>query len=160
MAARLLCTPTKGKNARGPVISDQQPMLQQLSLDACFNPGAQVTPEKRGAQVTPEKRKRQYKPRGTCGTFQGKRPPKRAHLQDEFQRQRDAHQTELAVKKHAKSQLVQDRAYQQFMKKMLPLETEGSGRDRFRRVAEKWKSQTPSAQDAASVMAAENAAVM
>ena len=151
MASRLLSTPTKGKNPRGPVVSDQQPKLRQLSLSDCLNPGS---------HDTPEKPKRQYKARGTCGTFGGKRPPKRFHLQAAFEEQRNAHQAQLLEKKSTKPKPIKDRDYQKFMKDMLPLETSGSARDRFRSVAQRWKSQKTSGQDAAEAMAAENMSVM
>ena len=89
---------------------------------------------------TPEKPKRQYKARGTAGTFGGKRPPKALHLKAAFEEQRGAHLSELKEKKATRSNY-SDRAYHKFVKEMLPLETDGSARDRFRRVAEKWKSQ-------------------
>lgn len=151
MASRLLCTPTKSKGARGPVFSDPQPMLRQLSLRECLAPGL---------RNTPEKPKRQYKPRGTCGTFGGQRPPKRAHLKAAFEEKRKSHQAHLQEKQSEKAKPMKDHAYQKFVKEMLPLETIGSARDRFRRVAEKWKSQTTSGEDAAALMAAENMAVM
>jgi hypothetical protein len=151
MASRLLSTPTKSTNTRGPVISDPQPKLRQLSLRDCLHPGT---------HDTPEKPKRNYKTRGTCGTFAGNRPPKRQHLMATFEEKRNAHQAELQEKKSMKSKPIKDRNYQQFMKRMLPLETSGSTRDRFRSGVQKWKSQTTSGQDAAIAMSAENMAVM
>ena len=113
---------------------------------------------------TPEKPKRQYTARGTGGTFGGKRAPKRsAHARADFEKLREAHQSSLQAKKDTKSKPYADRAYHKFVKKMLPLETEGSTRDRFRKVAEKWKSQTtsgPSAAEEAMARAADNKSVM
>jgi len=129
------------------VFSDPQPMLRQLSLRECLAPGL---------RNTPEKPKRQYKPRGTCGTFGGQRPPKRAHLKAAFEDKRMSHEAHL----QEKGKLMKDHAYKKFVKEMLPLETIGSARDRLRCVAEKWKSQTTSGEDAAALMAAENMAVM
>ena len=57
------------------------------------------------------------------------------------------------------SETANHHAYQKFVKDMLPLETGGSARDRFRRVAEQWKSQTTYGQDAAALMVAQNMAV-
>ena len=138
MASRLFKTPTEDSTAQRPVVTDPQPMLRQLSLRACVQlPDPRpVTP----APGTPEKPKRQYKARGTAGTFGGKRPPKALHRRAAFEEQRGAHLSELKEKKATKSNYT-DRAYHKFVKEMLPLETGGSARDRFRRVAQKWKSQ-------------------
>ena len=48
---------------------------------------------------TPEKPKRHYAPRGTGGTFGGKRPPKKVHARADFEKRRDAHQWSLQAKK-------------------------------------------------------------
>ena len=69
----------KSKGARGPVISDPQPMLRQLSLRERLAPGSTDAPEKPKRQY-----KRQYKPRGACGTFSGQRPPEGVHLKAAF----------------------------------------------------------------------------
>ena len=53
---------------------------------------------------------------------------------------------------------MKDHAYQKFVKEMLPLETGGSARDRFRRVAEKWKSHMTSGEDAAALHCSQNMA--
>ena len=135
MASRLLSTPTQSSKQRGPVVTDPQPKMLQLSLRVCFQ---QDPPE---TASTPEKPKRKYKARGTGGTFGGKRPPKALHLKDAFEEQRNAHLLELKEKKATKSNSYADRAYHKFMKEMLRLETSGSVQDRFRRVTEKWKSQ-------------------
>ena len=97
---------------------------------------------------TPEKAKIQYKARGTGGTFGGQRPPKAWHLKADFEQRRSAHQSGAQAKKATKSNSYADRAYHKFVKEMLPLETEGSGRDRFQRVVQKWKSQRTSADEA------------
>lgn len=136
MASHSFSTPTKDRTAQRPVVTDPQPMLRQLSLRACLQQDPPETP----APGTPEKPKRQYKARGTAGTFGGKRPPKALHLKAAFEEQRGAHLSELKEKKATKSNYT-DRAYHKFVKEMLPLETGGSARDRFRRVAQKWKSQ-------------------
>ena len=107
----------------------------------------------------PEKPKRQYKARGTGGTFGGQRPPKAWHLKADFEQRRNAHQSEVHVKKATKSDSYADRAYHKFVKEMLPLETKGSARDRFRRVVQKWKSQRTSA-DEAMERAADKKSVM
>ena len=54
----------------------------------------------------------------------------------------------MQAKKDTKSKPYADRAYHKFVKEMLPLETEGSACDRFRRVVQKWKSQRTSADEA------------
>ena len=79
------------------------------------------------------------------GAFEEKRKSHRAHLQEK--------QSETAMP-------MKDHVYQKSVKEMLPLETGGSARDRFRRVAEKWKSLTTSGEDAAALMVAQNMAVM
>ena len=165
MASRLLITPTKGKRPRGPVFSDPRPMMRQLSLRDCLSPSRHDSAGKPQRQCdSPEKLKRKYTARGTCGTFGGKRPPKKLHLKAVFEEMRDAHQVEMHEKKSETSTPIKDRAYQQFLKEMMPLETGASSRDRFRSVAQKWKSQMTSGQDAATdaaaVMAAENRAVV
>ena len=97
---------------------------------------------------TPEKPKQQYKARGTGGTFGGQRPPNKLHLKADVEQRRSAHQSEVQAKKATQSNSYADRAYHKFVKEMLPLETEGSGRDRFQRVVQKWKSQRTSADEA------------
>ena len=159
MASRLLSTPTKSRTAQGLVVTDPQPKLRQLSLRVCFQ---QDPPETPG---TPEKPKRKYKARGTGGTFGGKRPPKKVHARADFEKRRDAHQSSLQAKKDTKSKPYADRAYHKFVKEMLPLETEGSPNARFRKVVQKWKSQTTSGPRAAvaeeaMVRAADNKSVM
>ena len=153
MASRLLSTPTKSKAAQCPVVTDPQPKLRQLSLRVCLHLDPQDT------AGTPEKPKRQYKARGTGGTFGGQRPPKKLHLKRDVEQRCSAHQSEVHAKKATKSNSYADRAYHKFVKEMLPLETEGSARDRFRRVVQKWKSQRTSA-DEAMERAADNKSVM
>ena len=87
------------------------------------------------------------------------------HGRADFEKRRDAHQSSLQAKKDTKSKPYADRAYHKFVKEMLPLETEGSTRDRFRKVVQKWKSQTTSGPSAAvaeeaMVRAADNKSVM
>ena len=117
------------------------------------------------ASSTPQKPKRQYAARGTGGTFGGQRPPQKVHKRADFEKRRDAHQSNLQAKKTTKSDSYADRAYHKFVKETIPLETEGSARDRFRKVVQKWKSQTTSGQsaavaDEAMVRAADNKSVM
>ena len=159
MASRLFSTPTKSKTTPGPLVTDPQPKLRQLSLRARLRLDPPATPS------TPEKPKRQYAARGTSGTFRGQRPPKKVHMRADFEKRRDAHQSSLQAKKDTKSKHYADRAYHKFVKEMLPLETEGSARDRFRKVVQKWKSQTTSGPSAAvaeetMVRAADNKSVM
>ena len=66
-----------------------------------------------------------------------------------FEQRRSAHQSGAQAKKAAKSNSYADRAYHKFMKEMLPLETDGSARERFQRVVQKWNSQKTSGQSAA-----------
>ena len=138
MASRLLSTPTKSKAAQGPVVTDPQPKLRQISLRACLHLDTPDTPG------TPEQTKRQYKARGTGGTFGGQRPPMAWHLKADFEQRRSAHQSEVQVKKATQPNSYAYRAYHKFLKEMLPLETEGSARDRFSRVVQTWKSQNTS----------------
>ena len=159
MASRLFSTPTKSKAIRGPVVTDPQPKLRQLSLRASLHldPPEELS--------TPEKPKRQYKTRGTGGTFGGQRPPKALRLQAAFEQRRHEHQSQLQAKKVKQSNSYTDRAYHKFVKEMLPLETSGSSRERFVRVAQKWKSQMRDGQsaamaDEAMVRAADDQCVM
>ena len=134
MASHSFSTPTKDRTAQRPVVTDPQPMLRQLSLRAWLQQDPPETP------VPPARPKRQYRARGTAGTFRGKRPPKALHRRAAFEKQRAAHLAELNEKKATKSNY-KPSAYHKFVKEMLPLETGGSSRDRFRRVAQKWRSQ-------------------
>ena len=163
MASRLLSTPTKSRAAGCPVVTDPQPKLRQLSLTACLHR------DPPGSPGTPEKRKRNYTTRGTGGTFVGRRPPKALHLKAAFEERRRAHETELQQKKATMSKSYTDRAYHKFVKEMLVEEKEGSSRERFQRVVQKWKSQTTTGQshskssvqgDEAMERAADNRAVM
>ena len=120
MASRLFSTPTKSQTTPGPLVTDPQPKLRQLSLGACLRSDPPATPS------TPEKPKRQYTARGTGGTFGGKRAPKRSvHARADFEKRREAHQSSLQAKKDTKSKPYADRAYHKFVKEMLPLETDG-----------------------------------
>ena len=132
MASLLLSTPTKSKAAQGPVVTDPQPKLRQLSLRVCLHLDPQDT------AGTPEKPKRQYKARGTGGTFGGQRPPKAWHLKADFEQRRSAHQSGVQAKKATKSNSYADRAYHKFAKEMLPSETEGPSQYWFQRVAQQW----------------------
>ena len=116
--------------------------MKQLSLRVCLHLDPQDT------AGTPEEPKRQYKAKGTVGTFGGQRPPKASRLLAEFEKRRRAYQAELHKKNDTKSEsYAENRAYHKFMKKMIPMETEGSARDRFRRVVQKWTSQRASADE-------------
>ena len=78
------------------MISDPHPMLRQLSLRERLAPGSHDTPEKPKRQY-----KRQYKPRGTCGTFSGQRPPKGVHVKAAFEEKRKSHWAHLQEKQSA-----------------------------------------------------------
>ena len=109
---------------------------------------------------TPEKPKRQYNARGTFGTCGGQRPPKALCLMSGVEKRRRSYQAELQKEKDTTSKsYAENRAYHKFMKKRIPLETEGPTRDRFRRVVQKWKSQRTSA-DEAMERVADNKSVM
>ena len=87
------------------------------------------------------------------------------HLKTTFEQQRHEHQAELQAKHAKQPSSYTDRAYHEFVKEMLPLETSGSSRERFLRVVQKWKSQTRDGQsaamaDEAMARAADNQCVM
>ena len=126
---------SKSKASRGPVVTDLQPKMRQLSLRACLQLESPVVTD---LQLKP---KRKYTARGTGGTFGGQRPPKDLRLKVAFEQRRQEHQAEIQVKKTKESISYEARAYHKFMKEMLPLETSGSSRERFLSVVHKWKAQ-------------------
>ena len=78
----------------------------------------------------------------------------------DFEKRRRAYQAELQKKKDTKSEsYAENRAYHKLRKEMIPLETKGSAQDRFQSVAQEWKSQRTSADDAME-RAADNKSVM
>ena len=85
---------------------------------------------------------RKYRTRGTCGTFAGRRPPKNDEKLKDFMRDCAAHNQKLQhTPKKQKTRQVTDAQhnYRDFVKAMLPYETQGNGQDRLTSVATKWK---------------------
>ena len=81
---------------------------------------------------------RPYRPRGTCGTFAGRRPPKDAEKLRKFEEDRAKYLEKLSkCGKRRITTMMQ--SYRDFVQEMMPLETEGSGPERLRSVAAKWK---------------------
>ena len=134
------------------MVADLQPKMRQLSLRACLQLEPLDAPS-RGL-----KPKRKYTARGTGGTFGGQRPPKDLRLKVAFEQRRHEHQAEMQAKKTKQSISYEARAYDKFMKEMLPLETSGSSRERFLSVVQKWKAQRR--EDEAMARAADNRSVM
>ena len=97
---------------------------------------------------------RSYRLRGTCGTFAGRRPPKDVTKLQKFEEDREKHLEMMSCRKRRSTSTMQ--SYREFVQQTLPLETEGSGGERLRRVAAKWK-QRPTMQDQ---LALENQKVM
>ena len=82
---------------------------------------------------------RPYRPRGTCGTFAGRRPPKDAEKLRKFEEDRAKYLEKLSDKCGKRRSTTMMQSYRDFVQEMMPLETEGSGPERLRSVAAKWK---------------------
>ena len=83
---------------------------------------------------------RTYRRRGTCGTFAGKRPPKALEKRLQFEQECGEHQEK---KETMQRSTCEQQLYRDFVKAMLPLESHGTGPERLRSVAAKWKAQQP-----------------
>ena len=83
---------------------------------------------------------RTYRCRGTCGTFAGKRHPKALGKRLQFEQERVEHQEK---KETMRRSTCEQQLYRDFVKAMLPLESHGTGPERLRSVAAKWKAQQP-----------------
>ena len=144
MAARWCCTPDRR----------QRHHVAELELTAQPTPTKQHEDKGSHSQQTPPSSPRElaqcpasravrpYRPRGTCGTFAGRRPPKGAAKLRKFEEERAKHLEKVCkekCRKRCKTFTMQ--SYQDFVQKMLPLETEGSGAERLCSVAAKWKQQ-------------------
>ena len=83
-----------------------------------------------------------YRARGTCGTFAGKRPPKGEEKLLLFMMGLSAHKQDLqkTTKGQKRHTTTAQQCYRDFVKAMLPRETEGTGRERLARVAALWKT--------------------
>jgi phage terminase Nu1 subunit (DNA packaging protein) len=73
-----------------------------------------------------------------------------------YMERREAHETKIKDKKHDVAEKIRKREYQNFVKETLPLDNEGTGREKLRRVASKWAAE----KEAVVTIAAENRAVM
>ena len=74
---------------------------------------------------------------------------------DDYLERRDAHEAKIKEKKQAVAEKIRKREYQNFVKETLPLEKEGTGREKMRCVASTW-----AAEKAVATIAAENRAVI
>ena len=83
---------------------------------------------------------RTYRRRGTCGTFAGKRPPKALEKRHQFEQEHRDHQEKKETMRRSTRE---QQLYRDFVKAMLPLESHGTGPERLRSVAAKWKAQQP-----------------
>ena len=91
------------------------------------------------AFATSPPEKRQYRPRVSCGTFAGRRPPKDEDKLKKFVEERSVHMHKL---KDRKGQVTNpQQSYRQFVKTMFPQETEGTVHERMCRVAAQWQEQ-------------------
>ena len=142
MAARLCCTPDRGQRRR---IAELEPTAQQTPAkqhEDKDSHGRQTPAASPGelAQRPVSGAVREYRPRGTCGTFAGRRPPKDVAKLRKFNEDRAKHLENLCKEKGKKRRSTSMMAtYRGFVQKMLPLETEGSGAERLCSVAAKWK---------------------
>jgi hypothetical protein len=73
----------------------------------------------------------------------------------DYLERREAHETKIKEKKQEVAENIRKREYQNFVKETLPLDNEGTGREKLRRVASKW-----AAEKAVATIAAENRAVI
>ena len=143
MASRLCCTPDRGQRRQKaePDSTEKQRCSKRQCLTdttgAVQVPSSVLCPASSGAQGSQEVRS--YRPRGTCGTFAGRRPPKGAERLQQFEVARAAHYKRLAEKNNKRQSTHLMVEYRDFVRHMLPLETEGNGAERLRNVAAKWK---------------------
>ena len=137
MAARLCCRGHRRRVAEPPELTAQPtPTKQHKDDDSHGQPTPPSSPGKL-AQCPASRAVRPYRPRGTCGTFAGRRPPKDVAKLRKYNEERVQHLDKLCKdRKPPESNL---KSYRDFVHKMLPLETEGSGAERLRSVAAKWK---------------------
>ncbi len=139
MASRLFQTPPKHPKPAPPITTGDTKSRQMLLHDYVMGSAL--------SRTEPAPRRRMYRKRGTCGTYLGHRPPKGLVRHTTFVLARDKHQKETKKKRMATHK---QHAWREFLKRMLPMESEGSSRDRMRRVAAKWAAaQPPSLRDPA-----------
>ena len=86
-------------------------------------------------------KKRKYGARGTCGTFAGKRPPKDEDKFKQFLQHRDEHNQKMQKRPKGRQATDAQQHYRDFVKAMLPHDMDGSGKERLKTVAAKWKNQ-------------------
>ena len=138
MAARLCCTPDRKqrrRRAEHELTVQQTPTKKHEDKDS----HSQRTPSSSPGELAecPAMRAvRPYRLRGTCGTFAGRRPPKDVTKLQKFEEDREKHLEQKCRKRRSTSMM---QSYRDFVQQTLPLETEGSGGERLRRVAAKWK---------------------
>ena len=137
MASRLLTSPLPTKRT-----SEEQTATTEKH-QRCITEFLHFADEKNAEEQcqTSSPNVHKYSCRGTCGTFAGKRPPKALGKRLQFEQERGEHQEkeqETMQRSTSNQQL-----YRDFVKAMLPLESHGTGAERLRSVAAKWKAQQP-----------------
>ena len=112
------------------------------------------------APETPEKTKRAYRPRGTCGTFAGNRPPKRIANMEEYNARLESYKIKLKQQQAEASEKIKKRTWQTFVKEKMPLESDGTALDKLRNVALQWAKERASQSVSSDTIAQENRAVV
>ncbi len=153
MAARLFSSPeTQHRPTEEPLTTEKQLHLKQRRLTDFIC--KQETTDAEGsaaflrpvssamAPTTPVPQVRKYRPRGTCRTFAGRRPPKDEERLKKFLQEREEHMQKLQeTAQGGKRQATNPQQdYREFLKAMLPQETQGTAPQRLRRVAAKWQN--------------------
>ena len=136
MASRLLTSPLPTKR-----VSEEQTATtekHQRCITEFLHCPESKNAEEQCQDLRPEVRT--YRCRGTCGTFAGKRPPKALGKRLQFEQERVEHQEK---KETMRRSTCEQQLYRDFVKAMLPLESHGTGPERLRSVAAKWKAQQP-----------------
>lgn len=144
MAARLFLSPApqRGCKQECPSAEKEPPSKQRLLWE--YGVVSERPASQRPASQCPSSsvEKRKYGVRGTCGTFAGKRPPKDEEklllfMQDLSVHKQKLQETPKGQKRHTTGA---QQHYRDFVKAMLPQETEGTGKERLARVAALWKN--------------------
>ena len=137
MASRLLTSPLPTKRC-----SEEQPATtekQQRCITEFIHFPETMDAEEQCQTLSPNVCT--YRRRGTCGTFAGKRPPKALGKRLQFENERGEH--EEKKQETMRRSTSEQQVYRDFVKAMLPLESHGTGPERLRSVAAKWKAQQP-----------------
>ena len=112
------------------------------------------------APETPEKTKRAYRPRGTCGTFAGHRPPKRISGMEAYSAILESCKIKLKQQQAEASEKIRKRTWQTCVKEKMPLESDGTARDKLRNVALQWAKERAKQSVSSDAIAQENRAAV